>query len=664
MSSAKTGTPVYHIEADALHPPIDAESKQPTVCLTGAPNAGKTALMNALTGGSFRTANYPGVTVTLSRGKSKVEFGRQALFVDLPGVHSTSASSPEEELSCQVIEGRHISVKPDALVIAVDATQLERHLRFASFVARQRKPTVIALTMMDLLPRIQRTINVRKLELAIGLRVVPVDGRTGWGAAELITAVNEVLAFPVTQKDALAELPEDPVAAYQEIRELLDNSEAIKNENLFVLANDSFTARIDRIVLHRFLGFPIFFAVLVGLFSSIFWAARPFMDLIDWLFSRTISALLTILPESVLSRFMAEGVIGGVGAVSVFFPQIVILFFLMTILEDSGYLARGAALVDRPLSYLGLHGRSFVPMLSGFACAIPAVLAARTIPSRRERLLTIWILPLMSCSARLPVYALLLGALLPGSAWSAGLALGVIYVSSLLVGALVAGLISRFVLHRTAASLLAMEMPVYRKPLLKPMFRMTWSRSSSYLRRAGTPIIIISACLWLLSNFGFGWRQERPAEAVRPSLVSVSDLDHSFAAQLGQTLEPALHPMGIDWRVGVGLISAFAAREVFVSTMAIVFHVGGDQESQQDGLLENMRAATFSGTNQKIFTTSTILGLIVFFFFSLQCLSTVSVVRSETNSWRLAALQLLFYTGIGYLLSSALVVSLRLFGVN
>jgi len=620
--------------------------------------------MNALTGGSFRTANYPGVTVTLSRGKSKVEFGQQALLVDLPGVHSTSASSPEEELSCQVIEGRHKSVKPDALIIAVDATQLERHLRFASFVARQKKPTVIALTMMDLLSRIQRTINVRRLELALGLRVVPVDGRTGWGATELMTAVNEVLAFPSAQNNALAELPDDPVAAYQEIRELLDNSKAIKNENLLVLASDSFTARIDRVVLHRFLGFPIFFAVLVGLFSSIFWAARPFMDLIDWLFSRTITSLVTIFPESVLSRFLAEGVVGGVGAVSVFFPQIVILFFLMTILEDSGYLARGAALVDRPLSYLGLHGRSFVPMLSGFACAIPAVLAARTIPSRRERLLTIWILPLMSCSARLPVYALLLGALLPGSAWKAGLALGVIYISSLLVGALVAGLISRFIMRRTSASLLAMEMPVYRKPLLKPMFRMTWSRSSSYLRRAGTPIIIISACLWLLSNFGFGWRQERPAEATRPSVVSVSDLDHSFAAQLGQTLEPALHPMGIDWRVGVGLISAFAAREVFVSTMAIVFHVGGNKESQQDGLLENMRAATFSGTNQKIFTTSTIIGLIVFFFFSLQCLSTVSVVRSETNSWRLAGLQLLFYTGIGYLLSSALVVSLRLFGVN
>src|SRR5262245_60699061 len=665
MRSIEVASPPPNSEArEALHPPLESKPQQLTVGLAGAPNAGKTTLMNALTGGSFRTANYPGVTVSLSRGTSKAEFGPQVLLVDLPGVHSTAAVSPEEELSCRVIEGHHQSVKPDALIVAVDATQLERHLRFASFVSRQGKPMVIALTMMDLLPRTQQSVNARKLEAALGVPVVPVDGRTGWGASDLMSALQGALTSPAIQQSALANLPEESVAAYKAIREILIRSEALKEANRLVLVHDSLTARIDRIVLHRFLGFPIFFAVLVGLFSSIFWAARPFMDLIDWLFSRTISALLTFLPESVLSRFMAEGVIGGVGAVSVFFPQIVILFFLMTILEDSGYLARGAALVDRPLSYLGLHGRSFVPMLSGFACAIPAVLAARTIPSRRERLLTIWILPLMSCSARLPVYALLLGALLPGSAWSAGLALGVIYVSSLLVGALVAGLISRFVLHRTAASLLAMEVPVYRKRLRQPVFRMTWSRSSSYLRRAGTPIIIISACLWLLSNFGFGWRQERPAEAVRPSLVSVSDLDHSFAAQLGQTLEPALHPMGIDWRVGVGLISAFAAREVFVSTMAIVFHVGGDQASQQDGLLENMRAATFSGTNQKIFTTSTILGLIVFFFFSLQCLSTVSVVRSETNSWRLAALQLLFYTGIGYLLASALVVSLRLFGVN
>src|SRR5262249_20662618 len=338
-----------------------AQSKsQPTVCLAGAPNAGKTALMNALTGGSFHTANYPGVTVSLSRGKSKAELGSQVLLVDLPGGHSTAAVSPEEELSCRVIEGRHQSVTSEAFIVAVDATQLERHLRFASFVARQGKPCVIALTMMDLLPRIGQSVNTRKLETALGVPVVPVDGRTGWGASELMSALETALANPSNSQSALAELPEEPVSAYRSIRDLLARSGALKDTNLLALARDSFTARIDRVVLNRVFGFPIFFAVLVGLFSSIFWAARPFMDMIDWTFSKTGHLLLAVLPSGVVSRFFAEGVIGGVGAVAVFMPQIVILFFLMTLLEDSGYLARGAALVDRPLSYLGLHGRSFV----------------------------------------------------------------------------------------------------------------------------------------------------------------------------------------------------------------------------------------------------------------------------------------------------------------
>jgi ferrous iron transport protein B len=665
MRSLEVAAPTSHTEAqNALHQSAEFRSHPSTICLAGAPNAGKTALMNALTGGSFHTANYPGVTVSLSRGKSKAEFGPQILLVDLPGAHSTAASSPEEELSCRVIEGRHQSVNADAFIVAVDATQLERHLKFASFVANQGKPIVIALTMTDLLPRMGQSVNARKLEAALGVPVVEVDGRTGWGAGELMSALEKVSTAPMKCKSTLADLPEEPVSAYKSIRDLLAGSGAVKNTNLLVLARDSITARIDRVVLHRVFGFPIFFAVLVGLFSSIFWAARPFMDLIDWAFREAGHLLLGVLPEGALSRFLADGVIGGVGAVAVFFPQIVILFFLMTLLEDSGYLARGAALVDRPLSYLGLHGRSFVPMLSGFACAIPAVLAARTIPSRRERLLTIWILPLMSCSARLPVYALLLAALLPGAAWKAGLALGMIYVSSLLTGALVAGLISRLILRKRSASLLAMEMPVYRKPLMKPTLRMTWTRASAYLRRAGTPIVVISSCLWLLSNFGLGWRQPTRADDTRPSVIAASDLEHSFAAELGRTFEPVLHPMGVDWRVGVGLVSAFAAREVFVSTMAIVFHVTDSDAQAQAGLLENMRTATFFGSTHRIFTTSSIIGLIVFFFFSLQCLSTVSVVRTETNSWSLAGLQLLFYTGIGYLMSSGLVVFLRLVGID
>jgi ferrous iron transport protein B len=641
-----------------------SEPKLLTVCLAGVPNAGKTALMNGLTGGGFHTANYPGVTVTLSRGKSRPELGAQVNLVDLPGVHSTVAPTPEEELSCKVIEGRHQIVKPDALIVVVDATQIERHLKFASYVALQGKPIVIALTMMDLLARSDHSISVNKLAAALGVPVVPVDGRTAWGMEELMTTLRRAAGQQYDYLNALAQLSTEPIAAYRSLRDLLDRSGAIKQSRALRLAEDSFTARIDRIALHRYFGFPIFFAILGALFASIFWAAQPFMDFIDWGFKQMGQLALAALPEGMISRFIAEGLLGGVGSVAVFFPQIIILFFLMTLLEDSGYLSRGAALVDKPLSFLGLHGRSFVPMLSGYACAIPAVLAARTIPSRRERLLTIWILPLMSCSARLPVYALLLAALLPGAAGKAGLALAAIYIASLLTGALMAGLISRFVLRKKSSSMLAMEMPLYRKPLLKPTLRMTWSRSSAYLKKAGMPIIIISSFLWLLSNFGLGARQATPEGGAKPAAIAQSDLDHSFAAEIGQRLEPALRPMGVDWRVGVGLISAFAAREVFVSTMAIVFHVAGDEESQQEGLLENMRAATFPNSSRAVFTTSSIIGLIIFFFISLQCLSTVSVVRSETGSWRIAGLQLLFYTGLGYLFSSVTVQFLRALGTS
>jgi ferrous iron transport protein B len=436
-----------------------------------------------------------------------------------------------------------------------------------------------------------------------------------------------------------------------QVRNLLRQSGSVMHSN----EADSVTAKIDGIVLHKYLGFPVFFLVLVSLFAAIFWAAAPFMDLVSDGFTMVGNLVTAIAPGSTAVRFLAEGVIGGVGVVAVFFPQIMILFFLMTLLEDSGYLARGATLVDRPLSFLGLHGRSFVPMLSGFACAIPAVFAARSIPARRERLLTIWILPLMSCSARLPVYSLLLAALLPAAALKAGLSLAAIYISSLLVGALVAGLAARVFLKYRTPSLLAMELPAYRVPRMKPILKMTWARGSSYLQRAAVPIMIVSAVLWLVSNFG----------STSDRFIAPTPKDQSFAAQVGHQMEPALHPMGVDWRVGVGLISAFAAREVFVSSMAIVFHIEdtSDKEQLKQSLLQQMRLAKFPGTDQLIFTPSSIVGLIVFFFFSLQCFSTVAVVRKEMNSWKLAGLQLLFYTGLGYALAVITVQSLRAFGI-
>jgi ferrous iron transport protein B len=625
-------------------------SKDHVVCLVGMPNSGKTTLMNALTGGNFKTANYAGVTVSLLRGRSKPEFGTPRNIVDLPGVHSSISPSPEEELAVEVIEGRHARVRPDAFMLVVDATQLERHLKFGGLVGRQGKPTVIALTMVDLLDRTGQSVNVLKLANALGIPVIPVDPRTGRGVKELLAALDGMSGV-VWAGNALAEVSTEPVAAFKQIHELLRRSNAVTRE----AQPDSLTSRIDRFVLHRYVGFPVFFLVLISLFAAIFWLAQPFMDLIDNAFTFAASSVTALAPDSVVVRFLGEGVIAGLGAVAVFFPQIMILFFLMTLLEDSGYLARGAALVDRPLSWLGLHGRSFVPMLSGFACAIPAVFAARAIPARRERMLTIWILPLMSCSARLPVYALLLAALLPAAAWQAGLSLAAIYVSSLLIGSLIAGLTARLVMKHRQPSLLAMELPAYRVPRWWPILRMTWARGSSYLKRAGVPILIVSAILWMISNFGY----------VPGAPIAATSMEESFASELGQTIEPALRPMGVDWRVGVGLISAFAAREVFVSSMAIVFHVDSDDEqTQQQGLIDQMNTATFPGTGQRIFTTASIIGLVVFFFFSLQCFSTVAVVRKEMNSWKLAALQLLFYTGLGYTLAVVTVQTLRAFGVD
>ena len=636
----------------ATKEPVKELAKELTVCLVGMPNAGKTTLMNALTGGNFKTANYPGVTVSLLRGKSKPELGPTMNVVDLPGVHSSIAPSPEEELACTVIEGKHARVRPDAFVLVVDATQLERHLKFAGFVARQEKSVLIALTMVDLLSRMNQSLDIAKLQSGLGVPVIPVDGRTGAGVRELFAAIQKSAERPALA-NALAMLPTDSAAAFDSVRDLLQKSGAVDTRPRARHEIDPLTVKLDRYALHRFWGFPIFFVALISLFAAIFWAAQPFMDAIDGLFQGAAQLFVSVFGSSLVVRFLAEGLIGGVGAVAVFFPQIMILFFLMTLLEDSGYLARGAALVDRPLAALGLHGRSFVPMLSGFACAIPAVFAARSIPSRRERFLTIWIIPLMSCSARLPVYALLLAALLPAAAWKAGLGLAGIYISSLLVGSIVAGIASRLVFKYRNPSLLAMELPVYRVPRWKAILRMTWARGSAYLKKAGVPIIIVSAILWGLSNFG-------PSSQ---TLITPTGMDESFAATLGQKMEPVLRPMGVDWRVGVGLISAFAAREVFVSSMAIVFHIEGDEATQQDLLLERMRTATFPGSTQRIFTPASIIGLIVFFFFSLQCFSTVAVVRKETGTWKIAGAQLAFYTGLGYVLAVATVQGLRALGV-
>jgi len=395
------------------------------------------------------------------------------------------------------------------------------------------------------------------------------------------------------------------------------------------------------------------------------------MDLVDSLFSNLNNLVLENLDPGWLSNMLAEGLISGTGSVLVFVPQIIILFIVLGLLEDSGYLARGAMLVDKPLSKIGLNGRSFVPMLSGFACAIPAMLAARTIPNRKERLLTIFIIPLMSCSARLPVYALLISYLVPkDKLWLGGFLLAAIYLFSITVSVIIAAIINKFrkqLFRADDMSSFILELPAYRLPKITSVLINTYNSSKEYILRAGPIILLFSIILWFLVYFPGADSKPEIQEISKTEIISFEKserLENSYAASLGKFIEPVMAPIGMDWRVGVSLISAFAAREVFVSSLALTFKVTTDDGESQVNLLNSLRSATVGNTEQKVFTTATILGLIVFFVFALQCMSTLAVSRKETGGWRIPIIQVLFFTTIAYVFTLITVNGLRFLGVE
>jgi ferrous iron transport protein B len=427
-------------------------------------------------------------------------------------------------------------------------------------------------------------------------------------------------------------------------------------------------AGADRILLHPVYGLAIFLAVMCGMFTAIFWFAAPLMDGVDALFGALIATVKARLPESWVADLLADGVIGGTGAVLVFLPQIAILFLLMGWLEDSGYLARGAALVDKPLSKIGLNGRSFVPLLSGYACAIPAMMAARTIPHRRERMLTLLIIPLMSCSARLPVYALLLAFLIPRDMpWLGGLALTGLYLLGFVAGAVVSTVAGRFLKARggenTEPSGFMLELPALRAPVPRVVLVTAWHKTAQYIRKAGPTILAIALGLWILTHTPV---QPEPPDGSDREYVAVSN---SYAARIGKFIEPITEPMGLDWRGGVAMISGFAAREVFVGSLALVYRVQeggdpGDASGMTGKLLAQLSELRFDGTGRRIFTISTCAGILVFFLIALQCFPTVAVARNEMGSWKPALIQLAVFTGGAYVLTVATVQGLRFFGVE
>lgn len=625
-----------------------------SVALLGAPNSGKTTLYNWLTGSRFKTVNYPGATVEFSLGKLAPHLGEDSLLVmDTPGTYSLHPKSADEWVTLRAIYGNPKVEKVEGVVVVVDGTQLSRHLPLVMQLKETGFPMVVVITMADLLRREGIQIDLEYLQKTFGCPVLPFEGLLAGGLKEIASEIKKLhqtkkpsVPVPWSFADQERKIKECEFIAQEALSHKTDHTQDRLNK---IVAN---TEKIDRVLLHPVFGFFFFILIMGSLFSSVFWLAAPFMDLIDGWFTSLNEAVASWGPGTLWADFLANGVVTSFAAFMVFVPQIFILFLGIGILESTGYLARAATLIDRPFSALGMSGRSFVPLLSGFACAVPAIIATRNIPSKKDRLITSFVIPLMSCSARLPVYALFIAFLFHGdSAWKAGLALAALYLGSIIIGAFAAGVISKFI-PRSEPSFFMMELPIYRRPKLRVLLRHSWSRTLSYIKRAGPVIFAFAVVIWVGTTFP-NYQTDDAHEK----------LQSSYVGQLGKVIEPVVAPMGVDWRVGVGLISAFAAREVFVSSLAVTFNITDtDEESQQQALLSQMKTAVNS-QGQKIFTVSSVIGLMVFFLIALQCMSTVAVQIRESGSLKFALMQLAAFNLFAYVLVVALVQALRFLGV-
>ena len=615
-----------------------------TIALAGNPNAGKTTLFNALTGLRQKVANYPGVTVESKTGVWTVSSDLPpARLIDLPGLYSLEATSLDEEIARDILLG-HSSVRPDVIVVAVDATNLTRNLYLATQLIEAGQPVVIALTMFDLAERDLR-INVEKLSRLLRVPVVAVVSREKRG---LQTLAREVAAVAIHKRHAISFTAVDTnetqhqklFRRYAHIERVL--GEAV--EPLRTVRSTGLSERIDRVLTHKVFGPLILLLVLLLVFQAIFsWATVP-MELIDSLFSNVAGALRTYLPEGILRDLLTEGVIAGVGGVLVFLPQILLLFLFISILEGSGYMARAAFLTDRLMRSFGLHGKAFMPLLSSFACAVPGIMATRTIENPKDRLATIMIAPFMSCSARLPVYSLMIAAFFSNQTVLGFLSMGVVIILGMYFLGIVVAIIIAWLLKHTILSSppppFVMELPPYRVPDLNNVLHTLLNRSGVFVKRAGTVILAISILLWALSAFP-------RSNALSPA----QQIENSYAGRTGRAIEPLIAPLGFDWRIGVGLISSFAARETIISTLSIVYNVG-DNPSETSATLVGALKSARRADGTLVWTPLVSLSLMIFFALACQCMSTVAIVRRETNSWRWPLFM------VGYMLVLAYVASL------
>ncbi len=599
--------------------------------LLGSPNSGKTTLFNALTGLRAKVGNYAGVTVERREGEIVIE-GRRAVVVDLPGTYSLNPTSPDEQIVNRVLDGE-LADAPEALIIVADACSLERSLLFVAQVLQRDIPICLVLTMTDELHARGGVLDLPRLERSLGVPVRGVVGHKGLGIGDL----RRLLARP--------EMWDRP-----HLRPPLAESERapwVESVLASVLTRrpgaHRITDAIDRVVLHPIAGTALFAAIMVAFFQLIFAWATPAMNLIDSAVGAAAVAVHAWLPPGLAADFIADGLIAGIGAVLIFLPQIVLLFFVIYLLEDLGYMARAAFVIDRIMGRFGLEGRCFVSLLSSYACAVPGIMATRTIPSPRNRLVTMLVAPLMTCSARLPVYTLLIGAFVPattvGFLGLQGLALLGLYFLGAATALAVAALLKHTLLRGDSLPFY-MELPPYRVPTVRLLASQVWSAASAFLRRAGTIILAVSIVLWVLLTFP---RAEQNSEWT-VSQTKQFGLEHSFAGRAGHALEPLIAPLGFDWKIGVGLLASLAAREVIVATLAQIY-VAGDPGTS---LRQAIRADRDPNTGRPVFGPATVASLLVFFVFALQCMSTLAILRRESNSWRWPAFAFSYMLFIAY----------------
>jgi len=688
---------------------IKTPSRTPVYALVGNPNCGKSTVFNALTGLKQKIGNYPGVTVERKVGTAYSQHGQPMTIIDLPGAYSLAARSPDEAVTRDVLLGRRAdTTMPDRVVCVVDGSNLERNLYLVHQILDLGRPVILVVNMMDLATAAGLQIRIGRLEKELGIPVIATSASRGVGLIELKLALSRTdlplpkhrWEVPAPIAPAVAELQaslqdndgKPPLIARAEALLLLTDQDPVRVagsnplspttaaslqnwKNRFERTGTDWSAilvgarydaiaalaatcvestdtphlrqstsdKIDAVVTHGVWGWAVLGGIMTALFLSIFTFAEYPMNLIDAGVSALADAVKANLAPGDLRDLITDGAIAGVGGVVIFLPQILILFFFIGLLESTGYMARAAFIMDRLMNRVGLNGKSFIPLLSSYACAIPGIMATRTIEEPKDRLVTILVAPFMSCSARLPVYLLMIAAIVPSGEVPILTKVGLMLLMYALGtgGAFFFAWLFKRTLLKGAPPLMIMELPPYRRPRLKDVLLHMVERAGLFLKRAGTIILAISIVLWALTAYPQAGDDATPSEQIA----------QSFAGQAGHLIEPAIRPLGFNWEIGIGLISSFAAREVFVSAMSVVFNVEDDEEDTAP-LREALQTSTWPD-GRPLFTPLVCLTLMIFYVFAMQCVSTVAVVKRETNSWKWPLFQIGYQTGFAWLLCLA-----------